>query len=300
VFARGSLRLGRIKSIEINVNITWLVVFGLLVYWLRTGYIAENAPGMNSVKGWLVSALGALLLFGSVLTHELSHSLVGLRHGLPIRRITLFIFGGVAHMEREPRRPGVELRMALAGPAASIVIAGLFAFVRFVVLRDHPNSAAALITEYAAYANVVLACFNMVPGYPLDGGRVLRALLWMKSKDFVRSTIVAAAFGRVFGLVLIFAGMMFSVALDAPGFLWLAFIGTFLERLAYMSAYRARMMKLRAQDEIYGPRTVSATPFPRYYIDRSGWPTAPGRPVSGAEADQEKQVGGGQPGQVPD
>jgi Zn-dependent protease len=300
VIGRGSLKLGTIKSIEINVNITWLVVFGLLIYWLRTGYIAENAPNMNSVTGWLVSALGALLLFGSVLTHELSHSLVGLRHGLPIRRITLFIFGGVAHMEREPRHPGVELRMALAGPAASIVIAGLFAFVRFVVLGSDPNSAAALITEYAAYANVVLACFNMVPGYPLDGGRVLRALLWLKSKDFVRSTIVAAAVGRVFGLVLIFAGMMFSVALDAPGFLWLAFIGTFLERLAYMSAYRARMMKLRPPDEAYGPQTVSATPFPRYYVDRSGWHGVPDRSVSRPEADDEKQGGGGQAGEPRD
>lgn len=284
MFGRASLKIGTIKSIEINVNITWLVVFGLLVYWLRTGYVIENAPEMGSVEGWVVSGLGALLLFGSVLAHELSHSLVGLSQGLPIRRITLFIFGGVAHMEREPRSPGVELKMALAGPGASIVIAGIFGFTRFVVLRHSPSSVAALVTEYATYANFVLACFNMVPGYPLDGGRVLRALLWFRTQDFVKSTIIAATGGRVFGLVLVFAGMVFFVALGAPGFLWLVFVGTFLERLAFMSEFRARMMRRQATPEVIGPQGVSMTPFPRYYTDRRNWPGAPEQSGEGSGA----------------
>ena len=275
MFGRASLKIGTIKSIEINVNITWLIVFGLLVYWLRTGYVVENAPGMGGVESWMVSALGALLLFGSVLAHELSHSLVGLSQGLPIRRITLFIFGGVAQMEREPRSPGVELKMALAGPGASILIAGVFGFTRFVILRHDPSSAAALVTEYATYANLALACFNMVPGYPLDGGRVLRALLWLRSRDFVKSTIIAAAGGRAFGLILVFAGMVLFVALSAPGFLWLVFVGTFLERLAFMSEFRARMMRRQAPAEVIGPQVVSMTPFPRYYTDRRNWQGTP-------------------------
>jgi Zn-dependent protease len=267
-----SLRLGKIKSIEISVNITWLVIFGLLVYWLKTGYVVENAPMMGSTLAWIVSALGALVLFGSVLAHELSHSLVALKHGLPIRSITLFIFGGVARMEREPRTPGVEFRMAIAGPLASLAIAAGFGFLRFVVLRGNAQSVAGLVTEYATYANLVLACFNLVPGFPLDGGRVLRALLWKVTGDFVRSTTVAATIGRIFGLVLVFTGVTIAVAAAAPGFLWLALIGTFLERLAYLSARRVRLMHHRyVVDDAGISRVVSATSYPERHEPEYGW-----------------------------
>jgi Zn-dependent protease len=273
VFGRTSLRLGRIKSIEINVNVTWLIVFGLLVYWLRTGYIAEEAPEIGTAAGWLVSAVGALVLFASVLTHELAHSLVAIRHGLPIRRITLFIFGGVAQMESEPKKPGVEFRMAIAGPAVSLVIAGAFTFIRFVLLKGVPGTGPALVTQYAAYANFALAGFNLVPGYPLDGGRVLRALLWKVTGNFGRSTVAAATVGRIFGLILVFLGTMAAVALEAPGFLWLAFIGTFLERLAFISIYRVRLTEQQREvKERLASGVPSATPYPEYYTSHSGWP----------------------------
>ncbi|MFH1312689.1 MAG: site-2 protease family protein [Candidatus Eisenbacteria bacterium] len=272
MFRAGSLRLGSIKSIEINVNVTWLVVFGLLVYWLRNGYVIEKAPDLGPITSWVVSAVGALVLFASVLTHELSHSLVALKNGLPIRRITLFIFGGVAHMEKEPATPGVEFRMAIAGPVASLAIATVFAFLRFVVFKGNPGTAPWLIAEYAAYANMVLAGFNLVPGYPLDGGRVLRAILWKLTGSFVKATTIAATIGRVFGLGLVFVGVTLSVALKAPAFLWPAFIGTFLERLAYMSARRARMMLGRRQvEEVPAARVVSMTPYPQYHSDSDGW-----------------------------
>jgi Zn-dependent protease len=267
----GSLRLGSIKSIEINVNVTWLVVFGLLVYWLRNGYVLEKAPDLGLITSWVVSAVGALVLFASVLSHELSHSLVALRNGLPIRRITLFIFGGVAHMEKEPASPGVEFRMAIAGPLASLAIAAVFAFLRFVVLKGIPGTAPWLIAEYAAYANMVLAGFNLVPGYPLDGGRVLRAILWKVTGSFVKATTIAAAIGRVFGLGLVFIGVTLSVALEAPAFLWPALIGTFLERLAYISSRRTRMMHDRRRAEVPVAGVVSMTPYPEYYGDPDGW-----------------------------
>jgi Zn-dependent protease len=238
---RASLRLGRIGSIDINVNVTWLVILGLLIYWLRTGYIAQNAPAMGALSSWLASAVGALALFASVLAHELAHSLVAVRNGLPIRRITLFIFGGIAHMESEPRTPGVELRMAVAGPLASLAIAGILGFTRFVVLKGS-DGAAALILQYATYANLVLACFNLVPGFPLDGGRMLRALVWRTTRDLVKATAIAAGIGRGFGLLLVFLGVVMAVAWELPGFLWLVLIGTFLERLAYLSIARVRMM----------------------------------------------------------
>lgn len=236
-----SLRIGRIGPIEISINVTWLVVFGLLVYWLRSGYVAQAAPDLPAFKAWAVGVIGALALFASVLAHELAHSLVALRSGLPIRRITLFIFGGVAHMESEPKRPGVEFRMAIAGPLISVVIAVVLGFVRFYLLRAAETGVAVLILEYAAYANALLACFNLIPGYPLDGGRLLRAVIWKLTGNYRRATIIAATSGRVIGLGLVFLGSMLSVAWDSFGYLWLVLVGSFLERLAHFSIRKVRV-----------------------------------------------------------
>ncbi len=242
MFRWASLKIGKIGPIEINIHATWLVIFGLLVYWLRTGYIAENAPDMAASTSWTVATISALLLFVSVLAHELSHSFVGLRYGLPIRKITLFIFGGVAHMEEEPKSPGVEFRMALAGPFASLIIATAAGLTRFVFFDFEAESATGLVLQYVTYANGMLAAFNLVPGFPLDGGRVLRSILWKITGNFVKATRAAATAGRVFGLMLVFIGVTLSVAAEAPGFLWLVFIGTFIERLAFYGSYRVGRM----------------------------------------------------------
>ncbi len=242
MFPGGSLKLGKIKGIEVNVNITWLIVFALLIYSLRTEYFAKDVDHLGSVTTWLMSIIGALILFASVLAHELSHSLIALRQGLPIRKITLFLFGGVAQMGAEPATPGAELRMAIAGPIASFAIAALAGLLRFGFLSGHADSAAALVARYVMFANVVLGCFNMLPGFPLDGGRVLRAVIWKWSGNYFRATQIAARIGRMIGLCFVFIGVMMSVAFDAPGFLWLAFIGTFLERLAFMSEGAVRRL----------------------------------------------------------
>ncbi len=243
IWPSASLRLGRIKSIEISINVTWLIIYGLLVYWLRTGFIAESGPNLSEALAWLVSAIGAVVLFASVLAHELAHSLVAQRNGLTISKITLFIFGGVAHMGSEPRTPGVEFKMAIAGPLASIGIAAVLGFVRFVILKSYAEAAPALVVEYATYANAVLACFNLVPGYPLDGGRVLRALLWKVTGNFGRSTLIAASLGRIVGLGIVFLGAMLSAAWGTLSFLWLVLVGSFLERLAYFSIFRVRTIQ---------------------------------------------------------
>jgi len=265
MIGRASLRLGRIGPIEVNVNVTWLVVFAFLVYWLKVRYIAETAPGLGDTAAWLVSVIGAVVLFLSVLAHELSHSLVALRDGLSIRKITLFIFGGVAHMDSEPRSPGVEFRMAIAGPVASLLIAGLCAFLRFVLLEHAGHGIATVVFEYAFYANLVLACFNLVPGFPLDGGRVLRAILWRLTRDYRKSTIAAATVGRIFGLCMVFLGVMLAVATGMAAFLWPALVGTFLERLAFLSDRRVRSARRPhpSQDSI----RFAATPLPTYHRD---------------------------------
>ena len=280
MIGKASLRLGTIGPIEINVNVTWLAVFGLLIYWLRMGYVAENAPDVTGAAAWLVSGAGALILFASVLAHELSHSFVAIRNGLPIRKITLFIFGGVAHMESEPRTPGVEFKMAIAGPLMSLLIAVLAGLVRFGLLRGNPTGIAALITEYAFYANTVLACFNLVPGFPLDGGRVLRSLLWKVTHNYVKSTLVASAIGRAFGLLMVFAGLTAAIAYEMPGFLWPVMVGVFIERLAHLSAVRVKRMHPRvpARRRI-GFAPITATPRPVFYMDRQ----PPRRPETKAE-----------------
>lgn len=240
IFPSASVRLFRVGPIEVTINVTWLVIFGLMIYWLRTGFVVDQAPNLSEPVAWLVSAAGALALFASVLAHELAHSLVALRNGLPIRKITLFIFGGVAHMESEPKRPGVEFKMAIAGPLMSLGLAVLLGVIRFVILKGHRANPAALVLEYTTYANAVLACFNLVPGYPLDGGRVLRAVIWKATGSYVRATRIAAALGRGVGLGLVFVGGMFSVAWDSLSPLWFVLVGSFLERLAYFSSYRLR------------------------------------------------------------
>jgi Zn-dependent protease len=265
MIGKASLRLGKVGPIEVDVNVTWLAIFALLVYWLRVGYMAETAPHLTGALAWVMSVVGALLLFISVLAHELSHSFIALKNGLSIRRITLFIFGGVAHMDSEPRSPGVEFRMAIAGPVASLVIASLCALVRFGLLRGAAKSAGAVILEYAFYANLALACFNLVPGFPLDGGRVLRAFLWRVTRDFTKSTIAASVVGRVFGLFMVFVGVTLAVATGMAAFLWPALVGIFLERLAFLSARRVRPPGRPPETD--GNIRMVATPFTNYYRD---------------------------------
>ncbi len=242
MFPGASLRLGRIKGIEIDVNATWLIVFALLVYSLRTEYFARYVEDIGSTTTWIISIVGAVILFASVLVHELSHSLVGLSQGLPIRRITLFIFGGVAQMGAEPATPGAELKMAIAGPVASFAIAGVAGLLRFGLLSRHATGGPVLLARYVMIANIVLGCFNMLPGFPLDGGRVLRAILWKSSGNYFKATRLAARMGRIIGLSFVFLGMTAAVAFSSPGFLWLAFIGTFLERLAFISEVSLRRL----------------------------------------------------------
>jgi Zn-dependent protease len=267
MIGKASLRLGRIGPIEVSVNITWLAVFAFLVYWLRVGYVAGNAPHLTGGTAWLVSVVGALVLFVSVLAHELSHSLTALRDGLSIRKITLFIFGGVAHMDSEPQSPGVEFRMAIAGPLASLALAGLCGLARFGLLAHAQRSVGAVVLEYAFYANLVLACFNLIPGFPLDGGRVLRALLWRLTGNYSRSTVVAATAGRVFGLAMVFGGVALAVATEMPVFLWPALVGTFIERLAFLSARRVRPSLGRPVRD--ADTDMAATPLPTYYSDET-------------------------------
>src|SRR5713226_3916285 len=172
----GSFRIGKIAGIEIDINVSWIIILVLLSVSLATGWFPQLYPGWSTATYWIVGLISALLLFVSVLLHELAHSLVARRRGLPVKNITLFIFGGVSNIEQEPTSPGVELQVAVVGPVVSLLI-GLLAYLLQLPLRGTRSPLAATL-GYLAYTNVLLGIFNLVPGFPLDGGRVLRSIVW--------------------------------------------------------------------------------------------------------------------------
>lgn len=217
------LRIGRILGIPIHLHPTWFVVFLLVVLqlWAHLGReYADIAPAGR--VGVVLATAG--LLFGSVLMHEVGHSIVALRHGVAVRSITLFIFGGLAWMEREADRPRAELEIALAGPAVNLALFALFAGLAGLFDPTEPGLA---IFQWLAVLNLGVALFNLLPGFPLDGGRVLRALLWARGRRPAQATRYAARVGQIIAYALIACGIVVAFV-DALAGLWLAFIGWFV------------------------------------------------------------------------
>lgn len=235
----GSLRLGRIAGIAIEVHYSWLIVFFLVTSSLLDAL--GRTTGVAALA-WGAAIGGSLLFFGSVLAHELAHSLVANSYGRMIDRITLFVFGGLAHLRQEPPSPKVELLIALAGPGMSVVLAVVFGAAS-VLCRLAPVEIAPLrgALDWLAIVNGILAVFNLIPAFPLDGGRVLRAILWMTTRSFERATRIAASLGQGVGYLFIAIGV--SRALLQGGnwidSLWLAAIGWMLAQAAGQSLRRA-------------------------------------------------------------
>ena len=194
--------IGKIFGIPIKVHASWFVVFAFLTWNLATGYLPDVLPGLSNLRYWGMGMVAALLLFLSVLLHELGHSYVALRYRVPISEITLFIFGGMAQMRREPPGPRAEFLIAIAGPIVSLALAGvLFSFVLVSSSAQGLDGLVAL-GGLLGSINLSLGVFNMIPGFPLDGGRVLRAGLWAWSGDFYQATRSASLIGQGFGLAL--------------------------------------------------------------------------------------------------
>ncbi|HEY50622.1 MAG TPA: CBS domain-containing protein [Dehalococcoidia bacterium] len=212
----------------------------LITVSLSWQYFPYAYPEWSTPIYWLTGIATSLLFFTSVVAHELSHSLVGRANGIPVKSITLFIFGGVAHMTREATRHGAEFKMALAGPLASLVIGGLF-FLLHLLLQGISEPVAAL-AFWLAQINVVLALFNLIPGFPLDGGRVFRSLLWRFSGDYKKATRIAFEVGRGVGYLFVAAGIVLMFLYPGRWFngLWLAFIGLFLSYVATASYRQAQ------------------------------------------------------------
>jgi len=234
-----AFNLGKLFGIQFRLHYTWFIVFVLVAVSLSTRYFPSNYPGWSQLVYWATGIITSLLFFASVLAHELAHSLVAKANGIPVKSITLFIFGGIAQITREAPKASTELIMAAAGPACSLVIGGLFALL-WLFTQNAPQPVP-VMAIWLAYVNGVLAVFNLVPGFPLDGGRVFRSLLWRLTGNYRRSTLIATQVGRGVGYLFILGGILVMVFLhDWFGGLWLAFIGWFLENAASASYRQTR------------------------------------------------------------
>ena len=260
----------RIAGIDVTVDWSLLIIFALITTSLASGLFPQWHPAWTPMTAWLTALAAAVLFFASVLAHELSHSLVGRLFGMQVKRITLFVFGGMAQIEHEPDRWPAELWMAIVGPATSLVIgalcvvaAGLGAkggtAVQLGGLPEVERLLAGLgpgrtLLLWLGQINIVLAVFNLVPAFPLDGGRVLRAILWGVTHDLRRATRWASALGQAFAWMLIAAGIAMILGVSLPYFgsgagngIWLAFIGWFLNNAALMS-YRQLLTREALHD----------------------------------------------------
>jgi len=228
-----SVRLTSIRGIEVGLHYSWFIIFFLITFSLTTRFASEH-PHWTTVEHYTVAIATSLLFFGSIFLHELAHSFVALAKGIHVRSITLFAFGGVAQIGQEPDRPLTEFQIAIAGPIASALLAVGFWFVSHLA-GDQVEHVAAL-GGWLASINLMLAVFNLVPGFPLDGGRVLRAVLWHATGSFAKATRIAARSGQIIGYGLIVGGVWTGLVIgNWFSGLWLAFIGWFLRNAAQES-----------------------------------------------------------------
>ncbi|HMK91455.1 MAG TPA: site-2 protease family protein [Thermoleophilia bacterium] len=228
------VRIARIFGIDVSIHPSWIIIFVLTAWTLADSYL-PNMYAATPITTWIVAAVLSILLFVSVLVHELAHSLVAKAQGIPVRSITLFLLGGVSTIEHEASSPGREAVMAGAGPVSSLVL-GLACTVLAWVTAG--GTVVHAMVVYLAFINLLLAVFNLLPGFPLDGGRVLRSILWAITHDPVKATRWAARTGTVFGYLMIVAAVIWGFRLgDLIGALWTGFIGWFLVQ-ASQTAYR--------------------------------------------------------------
>jgi Zn-dependent protease len=242
-----AIHLFRVAGIRIDLDYSWFLIFLLVLWSLSVGYFPRTDPDQTTTSYWIAGLLATLLFFLSILAHELSHALVALRSGIEIPAITLFLFGGVSHMERQPQRPVTEMRIAIVGPLTSLALAlGFWAL--YVAGQGALPSLISSVLGYLAWINAALAVFNLLPGFPLDGGRVFRAIVWWRTGSLERATKLAADVGRGFALGLMVLGALQIFAGALLGGLWMVFIGMFLRGMA-TTDYQNLMIR-RALDDV--------------------------------------------------
>jgi Zn-dependent protease/CBS domain-containing protein len=256
----GSLRVGRIAGIAIEVHFSWLIILVFLTWSLAVGWFPTYYPGWPTNTYWIISVIASLLLFASVLAHELAHSLVARARGLPVRSITLFVFGGVSNLEREPTSAGVEFIMAFVGPLTSLIIGGVCWWIGLRL----PISPTQAVLMYLGITNLLLGVFNLIPGFPLDGGRVLRSIIWGITHNMRLATRIAARVGVAIALLFILAGIWFFFTGNVFNGIWIGFIGWFLLQASQAADAQSRMETLLSGAtvaQVMNPNPVVVPPY---------------------------------------
>jgi Zn-dependent protease/CBS domain-containing protein len=239
-----SMSVGKIFGIPVRIDYSWFLIIILFTWTFATGYFPSEFKNWSTAEYWIVGAITALMLFVSVLLHELGHSLVALRFKLPVRNITLFIFGGVSQISAEPTSALSEFWITIIGPVVSFVLAGVFGLLTFVTSGFAPLLA---VVKYLAYINLILGIFNLIPGFPLDGGGVLMAIIWGATHNRHRALLIASSVGSFFAYLFILYGAFQVLTGNLINGLWIAFIGWFL-----VSASRSQVQQERMKDLLSG------------------------------------------------
>ena len=256
-------KVGRIFGFTIRVDFSWFIIFFLILWTFTVAVFPRQVPGLSTSSYILMSVAATLLFFSSLVAHELSHSLVARRRGIPIEGITLFIFGGVSHASGEPKTPKDEFAIAGVGPLTSILITVLLVAVAFLLSRVGAGRPVTVVLQYTAMLNFVIAVFNLMPGFPLDGGRLFRAIVWKFTGDLGRATRIAAAAGSMFGFILVALGFLQVFQGFLVGGLWFVFIGWFLHNAA-RATWRQYLIKQALQgvraEQVMSPDPVAVPP----------------------------------------
>jgi Zn-dependent protease/CBS domain-containing protein len=229
------IKLFRLFGFEVRIDLSWLIIAALITWSLADGLFPYLYPGLDPQTYWVMGIVGALGLFVSIVAHEFCHSLVARKFGMPMKGITLFIFGGVAEMGDEPPTAKAEFLMAIVGPLSSIAIGIIFYLIHLYGISAGWNTPLNGVIYYIAYINGILAAFNLVPAFPLDGGRVLRSILWGVKGNMRWATRVSSAIGSAFGVALLILGVFEFIRGNIIGGVWMFLIGLFLRSAAQMS-----------------------------------------------------------------
>lgn len=273
----GGFRIGKLFGIEIILDFSWIFIFLLVTWNLAFGVFPRLQPEWNTGLYWIIGVSTSLLFFASVLAHELAHSLVAKMRGLPIKRITLFLFGGVSNLEKEPESARTEFIMAIAGPATSIILGFLFIFLSGQNIQSLagavalPQNAATLsplqtIFLWLGPINIILGLFNLLPGFPLDGGRIFRSAVWSITNNLKTATKIAAFIGQGFGYLFIATGLLMIFGVTVPLFgtglsgLWIAIIGWFLTAAAGQSYQQVLIRDLLSDTPVKDVMRQTLTP----------------------------------------
>jgi Zn-dependent protease/predicted transcriptional regulator len=262
---RGGIPIGKTFGIQLRLHYSWFFIFALVTWLLAGSYFPSAYPTWSLSARIAAGLITSVLFFASVLVHELMHSIVSQRQGIPVQSITLFIFGGVSQITSEPKQPADEFRMAIVGPLSSLIIGGILLGV-YYQWRSVDTFAVQFITAIAywlGYINLLLGAFNLIPGFPLDGGRVLRSLIWWRSHNLTSATRIASNAGRAVGFIFIFVGIYFIFIGNWLNGIWLALIGWFLESAAvgsYQQLLMQEMLKGHVASEIMSGDCVVVPP----------------------------------------